>query len=249
MVFHTAGFYKADQNATLLPIQPIADDCVTWYGDDLTVPELNNLLAFLLFGLTPTQAQIQAPSLRRIFQEDIDRMIATVTCENADEYIIDLKEQPLILDVAEKLNVLAKYGAGACYALLWLGDGAIIPVSGEIHTIRGELEVTTTAAIWENCALTLKQTLPAGRYQVVGARAYGTNMLAARLIFTGHPWRPGIPAGVNYSSVDCKRFRKGRFGAFGEFEFDQPPQVEVLSSAATSTPEIFLDLIQIRAGR
>jgi len=249
MVFHTVAFHKAAVSATLLPLQPIQDDCVTVAGNDLTVPELNKIVAALVFGGAPVLAQLQSPSLRRYIQEDILRMIATEITENAEDYIIDLRSQPLTLDIAEKLNALTQHTTDG-WILLWLADSIITPVKGDIHTIRATLAVTTVFDVWQNCVLTLTQTLPAGRYQVVGMRAYGTaTMLAARLLFTGQAWRPAVPAKANYSSEEIEMFRKGNFGVFGEFEFDQPPQVEVLSTAATVAPVIALDLIQIRAGR
>ncbi len=38
---------------------------------------------------------------------------------------------------------------------------------------------------------------------------------------------------------------KGR----GEFEFDQPPTLDIMTKAASGTIQVWLDLIQIRAGR
>ena len=249
MVFHTIAFHKAAVSATLLPLQPIQDDCVTVAGNDLTVPSINQLVAALVFGNAPLLAQLQSPSLRRYIQEDIIRMIGSEVCENAEDSIVDLRSQPLILDVSEKLNALTQHTLDG-WMLIWLADTAISPVKGDIHTIRGTLAVTTVPDVWQNCALTLTQTLPAGRYKVVGMRAYGTaTMLAARLLFTGQAWRPGVPAKANCTSDEIKIFRKGNFGSFGEFEFDQPPQVEVLSTAATVAPIIALDIIQVRAGR
>jgi len=122
-------------------------------------------------------------------------------------------------------------------------------VAGDIRTVKCTSGHTSAGDIWENVALTLTQTLPAGRYQVVGMRAFGTALLAARLVFIGGVWRPGVPAGDSIDDADVQLFRGGKFGVFGEFEFDQPPSVDLLGSGVTAAEEIYLDLIQIRAGR
>jgi hypothetical protein len=163
-------------------------------------------------------------------------------------YLIDRRDDPVPLVISEKLNVNTIHTLDG-WALLWLSDGPVAPVRGDIRTIKATTGHTTVADIWENVALTLTQTLPAGRYALVGARAFGTNLLAARFVFTGEAWRPGVPAGADINSRQTNPFRKGRFGSFGEFEFDSPPTVDLLGTGVTAAEEIYLDLIQVREGR
>jgi len=248
MPFTTVAFHKAAASATLLPLQPIADQHVTARDNDLTVPELNALVAALVFGVAPTQAQIRSPSLRAMILEDIGKTIVTEVCAGAVDALVDRREDPLICEIAEKLNVYTIHTTDG-WALLWLADGPVAPVHGDIRTLRATTGHTTVQDVWTNVALTFDQTLPAGRYQVVGMRAHGTALLAARLVFIGYGWRPGVPAGADINAVEVPQFRKGRFGAFGEFEFDAPPTVDLLGTGVTSVEEIYLDLIQVRAGR
>ena len=248
MVFTTIGFYKADTNAALAAIQPIADQHVTTSGDDLTVPELNQILAYLVTGTTITEAQLQSPSLRKIFLEDTSKAALGATFVGFPEILEDLSKDPIPLDVAEKLNLHTVHGTAA-YALVWLGDGPIAPVHGPIRTLKTTIDTAGSAGVWTNSALTLNQTLPAGRYQIVGMRAFGTALLAVRLVLVGSAWRPGVPASDVITGLDYPMFRRGRFGSFGEFEFDQPPKVDILGSGATSAQFLFLDLIQVREGR
>lgn len=242
------AYHKAAVSATLLPLAVVADPHVSYAGNDLTVPVLNRIVAALIFGNAPTQAQIQSPSLRRLVQEDIGSMIATEVTATADVALHDKREDPLALDVSEKLNVYTVHTLDG-WALVWLADGPIVPAHGDIHTIRCTTGHTAAADGWENVALTLGQTLPAGRYQIVGMRAFGTNLLAARLVLIGYSWRPGCPAGVNINATIAYKFRYGAFGVLGEFEFDQPPSVDLIGTGVTAAEEVYLDLIQIRAGR
>lgn len=244
-MFHTVAFHKAAVSATLLPLQPINDTQVSTAGNDLTVPELNNIVAALIFGNAPTQAQLQSPSLRRVFLEDIGQAIATEVTTPAQDAIVDRRDNPIPLVVSEKLNVATIHTLDG-WALLWLADGPIAPVSGDIRTIRATTGHTTVADIWENVALTLAQTLPAGRYDIVGVRAIGTNLNAARLVLVGESWRPGVPAGADINAIRNDFFRRGRFGSFGEFEFDSPPSIDLLGTGVTAAEQIYLDLIQVR---
>ena len=248
MPFTLIAYHKAAVSATLLPLTAVADPHVTTSGNDITVPPLNQMVAALMFGNAPTQGQIQAPSLRRLIQEDIPAFIATEVCTGAVDVIVDKRQRPLALETSEKLNVYSIHTLDG-WALIWLAAGPVEPVEGEVRTIKCTTGHTAAGDAWENLALTLTQTLPAGRYAVVGMHAHGTALLAARLVFVGGTWRPGVPAGAIAGDPGIPMFRNGAMGLFGEFEFDQPPSVDLIGTGVTSTEEVYLDLIQVREGR
>ncbi len=248
MAKHLVAFHHATPTTAHYPLPPIPDDCLTTSGNDLTVPTLNQIVAHVCCGATPLTARLSSPSLRRVFLEEIIKIISTETFVGAKDYMVDLKENPLILDIAEKLNALLQATTDGRF-LVWLSDAPIVPETGEIHTIKGTLAGTIVADLWQVVTLALSQTLPAGRYRIVGMSAYGGQLLAARLIVTGEAWRMGVPCSAAVTDADVPMFRKGRFGSFGEFEFDQPPKVEVISKTTAGAGVIALDLIQIRAGR
>jgi len=248
MPFTLVAYHKAAVSATLLPLAAVADPHVFVSGNDISIPELASLVAALGFGNAPTQMQIQAPSLRRVILEDVPAFIATETCVGAPNVIVDKRANPLPLVVSEKLNVYSIHTLDG-WCLVWLATGPVEKVSGDIRTVKCTTGHTTAADAWENVALTFTQTLPAGRYAVVGMRAFGTNLLAARLVFVGGTWRPGVPAGAVPGDSEVRIFRNGEFGTFGEFEFDQPPSVDLIGTGVTAAEQVYLDLIQVRAGR
>jgi hypothetical protein len=128
---------------------------------------------------------------------------------------------------------------------VWLCDAALAQVTGEIFTVKASTSVTLSANQWTNAAITFAQTLPRGRYQVVGMRAKSTGLVAARLVFPGYAWRPGCLGSAAYNNVERPEFRQGRMGVWGEFDHNVPPTVDFLSISADSNPEVWLDLIKI----
>lgn len=249
-MFTTVAFNKATANVALAAIQPIADQHVTTSGDDLTVPELNRIVAYAVSGSALTQAQLRSPSLRRIFLQDVRKALTTGMLTPPETVFSDLRDDPLTLDVSEKLNVYTIHDAVAgANAVIWLADGPLAPVHGDIRTIAATSAISSAGYEWAHGDLTFAQTLPAGRYQVVGMRAYETGLIAARMVFVGGTWRPGVPGCGGIDVEDLKAFRRGRSGPFGEFEFDQPPSVDILSDRSVTAQTFALDLIQVRAGR
>lgn len=236
---------------TLAAINAVADEHITVAGDDITIPiGLGNVIAVQVTGSTLSRAQLVSPSLRSLFLEEIQPFAATASLipTGEDHEWVNRFASPIPLVESEKLNAVVTAGTSACLVAM-LADGPVTPVAGNIRTIRATGAAADTAGTWVSTPLTLSQTLPAGRYQVVGFRCVDAHGIAARLLFVGGTWRPGAVCAPDVLSRNDQDFRMGRPGVMGEFEFDQPPQMEILSDGTGTSQEVFLDLIQIRAGR
>jgi hypothetical protein len=225
----------------------LADQHVRIVGDDIVLPALAMLAGYYFNGADFTQGQLSSPSLREVLLIDVEP--ADVLAEPSSRPPFhDLMEKPIQLDATEALNALmAEDGAGASRvnALAWLSDGPTAPVSGDMRTLRATGTTTLVAFAWSNVALTLTQTLPAGDYQVVGLRAQSAGCIAARLVFPGGTWRPGVIGFDADGDVDEMRFRNGNAGVFGTFAHDAPPTIDFLSVSADTAEVIHLDLIKV----
>lgn len=266
MTFTLVGFRETSSNTGLQKMAALVDDHVTTSGDDLTVPELNKII--LAHALSPNcaAARIDSPSLRRDWNPDLSEFINDThfpTQQAVDEggaatfniypgvNINNYLKNPLPLDIAEKLNFLLNNGGNSevnC-GLLWLSDGILPPVSGAMRSLKFTSGTTVTADVWSTCILTPTQTLPAGRYAVVGMKFVGATAVAGRLILVGNSWRPGVMGAITESDVQLPLFRSGEMGNWGEFEHDQLPKLEALCDAADTAQIVHLDLIQVRSGR
>jgi hypothetical protein len=211
------------------------------------VPKLSQLAGFYALGTTITLAQIQSPSLRR--RANIDISPVDVSAEPASPPSMMARfTSPIPLEEDEDLTALvaeAFSGAERETVLAWLSDGPITPVTGEIFTVRATGTTTLTANTWSNVAITFSQTLPRGRYQVVGARCESAGCVAFRLVFPGYSWRPGGVGCDSIGDLSPNGQRMGGYGVWGEFESTSPPTVDVLSVSADTSEVIYLDLIKI----
>jgi hypothetical protein len=130
------------------------------------------------------------------------------------------------------------------YVFALLSDGPVTPVNGEIYTVRVTSATTLSVNNWTNGTLVFDQQLPVGKYAIVGAHFYGTNLLAYRFVFQGSTPRPG---GLAVSSANFQPFTNSRFGAwgvFGEFSHNTPPTVDFFGVAADTSQVGVLDLIK-----
>lgn len=251
MVFTLIGWSESEGKSSLLPLTALADEHVAWSGDDISVPELNKLIGAMALSTTLDDAQLSSPSLRAMFLEDLADIITSATVPTDEGGFNDFSKAPIELVRSEKLNALVDNNGVAeqSTVLAWLADGVPIPRYGDIRTIKATMTGITATYAWTNQAMTLSQTLPAGKYALVGARAIGTTLIAGRFVFIGMPWRPGFPGCATLVEAKNPIFRRGNLGVWGEFEFDQIPSLDLLASGATGAIELYLDLIQVRAGR
>lgn len=248
-MFSLAAYYESiDPAGVFANIAAVADSVYTVQGDVIYVPEaMANLLGEVGMGNDASLAQmkLESPAIRGMAPYFLEPLVAALVLGSPIEGTLH-PLNPIPLDPFEGLECLVNSDPAAPavhQTLIWFGDGPVSPVTGQIFTIRATAAITLTAGLWVNGALTFSDTLPQGRYQVVGMRARGTNLVAARLNFVGQAHRPGVAAVNTISDYDLPVFRKGRMGVFGEFEPRIQPTLEGFG-VTDSAQVVFLDLIK-----
>lgn len=248
-MFTVAAFRQSITSTALIAITAVNDPHLTVAGNDVRVPIFaTKLLAAYASGVDILQAQLNSPSLRSFVPFDIaptDRAALPASAKPLAENW----DTPYELIVNEPLNALianTAAGANLVNAIVWLGDAAITPITGEILTVRATSATALVAGAWTNCPLTFANVLPAGKYAVVGMRAESTTVLAARLVLPGFGHRPGClgNASSGIGATD-KMFRYGNLGRWGEFVNTAPPTVDYLATAADAAEIVWLDIMQI----
>jgi len=247
MPWTLVGWHESQETGGVLTLHAaIPDPHVRVVGDDIIVPALSQLAGVYALGQYITQAQLSSPSLRRIVELDVSALDRAAEPTSRPPFI-DLFEQPIPLVASEALNSkMAEDGPKWRNMMLaWLSDGPITPIRGEVRTVRATSTVTLTPYSWTNGSLTFTQTLPAGRYQIVGARARSTGLWAFRFVVPGYPWRPGAIGFDAESDIGPNRFRYGNAGVWCEFDHDAPPTVDFLSRSADTSQVLYIDIIKI----
>ena len=252
MPFTVVGWFENQDSAALINALALADPHIRVEGDNIIVPAwAPNLMALYAYGVDLTLARLVSPSLRKLANPDI------CPIDKADEPTSippfhDLFDSPIPLEVSEALvfqGAEDNAAAGDMAAFAWLGDAIAAIPAGKIFTVRSTQTITLlTVDVWNNRAFTLDQTLPAGRYAVVGARAQAAGLRAFRFVVVGESHRPGALGFDADGDIAPPRFRNGKAGVWFEFEHNEPPTIDLMSLSADTAVNIWLDLIQIRAG-
>lgn len=247
MPMHMVGYETSGSEAALTAITPIPDGTLRVAGNDFYVPSTLNQVcmaaAIINSAAATLRAQIQSPSLRALLNFDINP-IANGLVFGALPRSQRMWKTPLQLTTNEPMDVFIQNGAAVMNrAFIILCDGPISPVAGKIYTVRATGAASLVTATWVNTVLTFSQTLPSGTYQVVGFRAQGANLVAARIFFVGGAWRPGTLALNLADNNEWPDFRYGNTGVWGQFDNTVPPTVDCMGITDTAQ-EFEFDLIK-----
>ena len=174
-----------------------------------------------------------------------------------------LNENPLPLIVRDYLfaKVLHKTNEQAT-VLAWVGF-PYTPYRGPLtHRLHLRGTTTLTVDVWNDVTLTAQNTLPEGRYAVVGMQAWSHILagagtpIAARLKLPELQIRPGVLC--DYGGYDSGNFGKAipmkpccRFPLDPRLSFRQDalPKAQFLSATADTEQSILLSLVQIAGTR
>ncbi len=250
MPFTIVGFSESlDPAGAFVNLAAIIDQHVKTSGDYITIGEFNQIVAaYAAAGTGAAEARLISPSLRRTnpyYITPVEGDIAPL----ADPAMMYHPENPIPLDVNESLETEHNGNPAAAEQLatiVWLADGALTPITGEIFTVNAEITLAQVVNSWEFSEITFPDSLPVADYSVVGGRCAAAGAIAFRFVPVGASHRPG---GVVAYAVETKDPFLQRFGRLGEwFTFNtvQPPGVEVLGSVAvgSTTYQIYIDLIK-----
>lgn len=219
--------------------------------DVVYIAALNQIAGVYVGGeATLLHAYLSSPSLRRLALLDL-MPIEIVHSPLDGRYMVMMPDSPLPLETNEGLEAFT-YSDQAVPAdhsqlLVMLSDGIIAPTSGEIFSVEFTATITAVVNTWCNSEITFRQTLPVGRYAIVGAQVQLTDGVFFRFVPIGESHRPGGLCGELKTFLPPKLQRKGGLGVWCEFDQITPPSIECVVNVGAAGTAVtgLLDLIKI----
>lgn len=252
-MLHTIGYAGAKTDSTANEAAPAVADASltrTANANQYLMPADLMVVAAWALNDTITRARLNYPSYRDLGLPEIYPLVATAVFSAS--YGISKwgvngprvkKTEELGVDTSNGASTVDQVGVG-----LALMD-RIDPIpAGRRFTVRGTAAQTLVANAYTLGTITLDQTLPFGRYGVIGLQVTCANGFLGRLVFPSTPqWRPGCPVSNTIAVLEFEQsFRQGEFGLLGTFDQTAPPQLEILGLVAgAQTPAIILDLVEL----
>lgn len=245
-----ACYASVAQNSALVNLTPVTDPIVTVQNSRFIFPFDIQIGCVLGNIVTGSRMRINTPSLRNIALPEV-YPIKTTAGNGSNPPLFGPTWGELTVPMNDEFGFdVSRAGAAAadCFAGLWYTRSYTPAPSGPVINLRATYSITLTLGTWVAAAMVFDQSLPFGRYAVVGMQNLCTSCMLARLAFPGQTqYRPGVPSGETYGDyINPQLFRSGNFGLFGEFNSTAQPLIECLGYVAgAQTGVAILDLVKI----
>lgn len=250
MGYHVLAFTGSNAaNQTNLDTPGVYDGFAPLQNNHYIYPENSRVVLAYANGLGLARARINTPYNRQVSLPYITPINAAAAVPNlpplarfghGGPYI------PKLDEIGIDATTDATAGPNRDTIGLFLHDGDFSVGGGNIVTIRGAAAIVSTTLVWSAGTITFDQTLPYGRYEIIGMDCIGANLVFARLLFAEGGKRPGVLARTALTLAPFWDFREGNMGVLGQFDSTAPPSLEVWSIGAGSTQEVYLDVRKIR---
>lgn len=248
-MFHVLAWTaNVDPNGSMVALESVHETAIFSADTFHRVPEKMPYLighGALINDASAARARLISPSLLLDGGHDIEPVVPAGQYGVPPE-VLFFVESPLLLEPNENLEAWVQYdpaGAARSFVHAWICDGFVTPVFEEVFTVRATAAVDQDNFVWKHGEITFSQTLPQGRYLVVGMRCRANSGQIARLIFRDQLGRPGCPIVSGISEPDAAFYRYGNLGVWGHFRLEDPPELEIFHGTATSQT-LILDLVR-----
>lgn len=246
-----AGYQSMTNGVVYQPVNGVLDQSMTLDSSNrFAIPGPWQLFAAAVVGINLQNARINAPSLRSFILPEIYPTIPAAAIPSGKGPIILGKNGPRFASQEYAIVEISRAGADAQPVTwgMWIGPDITPAAAGQPFCAVATATITLVAGSWVLGSLAFNQTLPAGRYQVVGMGVTAATSAFARLVFPGlSQYRPGVMVQVAYGDFPwTDDFHYGKMGSMGEFVHNAPPSIEVLGLSAGATAiTAFLELVKI----
>jgi len=251
MVYTTIAWHRnVLTGGVLTTLNAIKDAHMSQTPERYVIPsDVRFLAGAFAASASITEAHLETPSLRRVAPICVSPLNSGSVKPTSPVRFMDMFDAPLELTATEQISALAagtETAATDFVLVAFLADGPAKPYSGPYYTVKATAATTLQPFAWTPVTPTFETSLPVGRYRIIGLRAQSPNMIAARVVVPGQPWRPGVIAVNAIADKEAERFRFGRAGVLAEFDTGTGFQIECLASAADTTQVFWLDLAPVR---
>lgn len=247
--WHLAAYYATLTNgSTNAPVAAVSDSVLTLASTNFfLLPRPGKLEAIYSAGVSLTRARINTPSLRYVGLPYGGPVNATLAVPSPYNFTYWGEDGPA-MPFGDQISVEHTLGGAAPeaeFSVVFFRFARREQPAGPTYNILFTGTITGVTGAWANGAMTPDSTLPAGKYAITGMHAFGTNLVAARLIFPGTTWRPGVIANNANNGVPMRLFTDGTMGVYGTFSSVNVPNLEVFVIGANTAQTVFLELVRI----
>jgi len=262
--FDVVGYYESQDGPAY--VTACGDRYYTVSGDNITIKKRAPwLLGVANFGVsTPVGGHLEFPKIAAVPYDFSKGSLFTYNVPRVRAFS-DYLARPYPLMPGEQMRAYTLNDTNEISSIVaFLGSEPIPKASVDsvrpTYRTRMSGSSTVTAGAWTLCTMTLDHPLPVGQYYIVGMNAfgdvttgaYGENIAARLVLKNGTDWVPGVLmqggsklSGYGGFAVEDDTISYQKWPRMDDIwmDHDEPPDIEVLSTDAIVTQDVFLELV------
>ncbi|HVI11027.1 MAG TPA: hypothetical protein VND65_22270 [Candidatus Binatia bacterium] len=261
-MFHMEAFSSSLTTGTAQAFQQLnyvnVGNIIPPLNNGLNIPnQLRYLHSVFPLGVSMTMCRPQTPAFLPWPYWTLGPVNRGTTFESPPR-VWDFSRNPIALNPTDELDIFAAQNSGGAetdYVAVNMSDGQLVAApQGRMFTVHGTAAVTLNASAWTTVSWTFDQTIPSGRYAIIGGRCFAAHGKFWRIIPTEAPnYRPGGHMVQTYDALDAHGQRGwdylGQTGQnWGVWVYTNSyimPQCELFSTSADTAEEIFFDMVLV----
>jgi hypothetical protein len=246
--FHLAANFVAITDAVNMDVPALNDDVLlrqnSHHVPDRDVP----LIASYAGAVTLLRTRYNSPKIRQVTPSYVSP-VNTTLLPGTRPGVADFRARPFILRAQEEIVIESTDSAAGPnnhYVLSWYDFGRIEAPLGDVYGLRGTSTTAGVASTWTTADVTWENTLPAGRYAVIGGQLISATNVAWSLIFYDQMPRPGGLGQAAAGLYPWEPQLNGGLGVWGWFTTITLPRLRILDNATGNAHTIILQVIRVQ---
>lgn len=246
-MFHLAANFVALADTADTDVPALNDDVMTIQNNHFIPRDDLRLHAAYSSAVTLLRTRLNSPSIRQVVPSYLSP-VGTALLPASRPPIADYRSNPFLVRKSEEFVVESTDSAAGPnnhYVLSWLFRERRQQPVGNVYGFRGTSTNAAVASTWTTITTTWLQTLPAGRYAVVGGQYIATNAVAFQVVFPDQVLRPGGLGQAAAGTIPWDGQLNGGLGVWGEFETVALPTIRVLNNSTDNAHVVILQIVRI----
>lgn len=246
-MYHVVAYQANTFGQTNFDSTPLADSWIPISNGHYLPPVALNFYGGWMGGVNLTAVTLVTPKTRSVVPPRLYPIQNTLLPPDRP-HMYDRRSNPFGLNAFEEVSVQMNVGGAANAfntAVMFWGNSLDPVPAGDVYTLHGTSTTAVTANAWTQLVVTWDQTIPAGRYMIIGSQVQSTNAIAHRWYFRYSQMKPGFLSVSAVTNISDPTYYQGGWGALGYFDSPVFPFLEVLANAADASHDVVMNMVKI----
>lgn len=246
-MYHVVIYQANTFGVTNFDSAPVTDTWLAIQNGHYLPQESLKLFGGWFGGINLTAVSLVTPRSRAVVPPRLYPIQQTLLPPDRP-HIYDRRSNPFTLNAIEEVSVTFNIGGAAnafTTAVLFVGEMLDPVPPGDVFSLHGTATTAAVANAWTQVNVVWDQTIPSGKYTVVGSQVQSATAIAHRWYFRNRPLKPGFISLTSLGNISDPSYYFGGWGSLGSFDTTVYPFLEVFCNGADAAHDVVINMVKV----